>query len=517
MTNAASISTSPSSLPKNLERYSELLNPYLIEAELASRSLSKYIGLAWHIVEPATPYCSGWHIEAIAEHLEALTRGELRNLIINIPPRHMKSLSVAVFWPTWVWAKHPEVRWMFSSYAEDLALRDSVKCRRVILSDWYQKRYGHVFSLTGDQNQKRRFENSKGGYRLALGVGGGSTGEGGDIIVVDDPLKAQEGTSQATLDNVIEWWDETMSTRGNDPRKVRKVIIMQRLHQRDLTGHSLAKMREEGGEQWEHLCLPAEYEQTVRVTALGWRDPRSTPGELLWPQRFGPEEMNKLKVALGERGTAGQLQQRPAPIGGAVYKREWWETEHRYDPDESLEAVGRFMSCDTALKDKESNDYSAITVWDMLPDYRIALRHVWKGKPPFPVMVRRIEEIATKWQGKNLLKNVVIEDKQSGTTAVQTLRQTAPEWLQKIIVEWIPRGDKVYRARQASLWCERGRVLLPHPSESVPWLMEFEEEFFDFPAAAYDDVTDTVSQLIIYLEYYLAASWQRELKRGRAA
>jgi len=153
----------------------------------------------------------------------------------------------------------------------------------------------------------------------------------------------------------------------------------------------------------------------------------------------------------------------------------------------------------------------------MLPDYRIALRHVWKGKPPFPVMVRRIEEIATKWQGKNLLKNVVIEDKQSGTTAVQTLRQTAPEWLQKIIVEWIPRGDKVYRARQASLWCERGRVLLPHPSESVPWLMEFEEEFFDFPAAAYDDVTDTVSQLIIYLEYYLAASWQRELKRGRAA
>lgn len=494
-----------------------MLNPCLIEAELAGRSLSKYIKLAWHVVEPATPYCSGWHIDAIAEHLEALTRGEIRNLIINVPPRHMKSLSVAVFWPTWVWATMPEIRWMFSSYAEDLALRDSVKCRRVILSRWYQRRWGHAFKLTGDQNQKRRFENDRGGYRLALGVGGGSTGEGGDIIVVDDPHKALEATSIASLENVIQWWDETMSTRANNPQSVRKVIIMQRLHQRDLVGHILSKAREEGGEQWEHLCLPAEYEASARVTGLGWKDPRKQPGELLWPQRFGRSELAKLQVALGPRGTAGQLQQRPAPLGGSVYKRDWWADENRYDPDAPPPTVARFLSCDTALKDKESNDFSAISVWELGADYRIALRYVWKDKPAFPAMVAQIEKIAERYHGDNLLKGVVIEDKQSGTTAVQTLRQMAPPWLQKIIVEWIPRGDKVYRARQASLWCERGRVLLPYPSERVPWLLDFEDEFFDFPAAAYDDVTDTVSQIIIYLEYYLASSWQREIKRGRTA
>lgn len=154
-----------------------------IDRELAKRSLVQYIRQAWPIVEPGTPYVHGWHIDAISEHLEAATRREIRNLIINIPPRHMKSLLCCVFWFTWVWITRPETRWLFSSYGENLSIRDSLKCRRIIQHPWYQANFGDAFALTGDQNQKTRFENSKTGYRLATGVGGAATGEGGDFII----------------------------------------------------------------------------------------------------------------------------------------------------------------------------------------------------------------------------------------------------------------------------------------------------------------------------------------------
>lgn len=432
----------------------------------------------------------------------------------------MKSLNVSVFWPCWSWTRQPELRWMFGSYAEELALRDSVKCRRLVLSKWYQDRWGKLFALTGDQNQKRKFENDKGGYRLALGVGSGATGEGGDIIVVDDPHKVQEANSVAMLDDVARWWDQTMSTRGNDPKKVRKVIVMQRLHERDLVGHVLGKMKE-NGEQWEHLCLPEEYEGNKYFTSLGWSDPRSEPGELLWPQRLGTQEVETLKVTLGPTAWAGQYQQRPSPVGGAIYLARWWgEGENRYDPDDNkLTIVGRWLSVDTALKSEEANDFSACTVWNMLADYRLALAGVWKDKLQFPDLVQKLESLALENDQDRMLRGIIIEDKQSGTSAVQTLREILPDWIAQKIIPWTPKGDKEYRGRQASLWCERGRVLLPFPSESVPWLFSFEDGLYKFPAAAHDDVEDTVSQIIIYLEHYLAESWRRDVRRivGRRA
>jgi len=455
----------------------------------------------------------GWHIDAIADHLTGVTEGEIRNLIINIPPRHMKSLNVSVFWPCWAWTRMPELRWMFASYAEDLALRDSVKCRRLILSQWYQDRWGKVYALTGDQNQKRKFENDKGGYRLAIGVGGGATGEGGDLIICDDPHKVQEANSEAILEEVTRWWDQTMSTRGNDPKKVRKVIVMQRVNEGDLVGHVLDKMKE-NGEQWEHLCLPEEYEGNKYVTSLGWSDPRTEPGELLWPERMGRKEVETLKVTLGPMAWAGQYQQRPAPAGGAIYQSEWWDGINRYDPDAiEMKVVARWLSVDTAMKSDETNDFSACTVWDMLPDYRIALRWVWKEKVGFPTLVQRLEEMALHNNRDKLLQGVIVEDKQSGTSAVQTLQEILPDWLASKVVGWPPRGDKEYRGRQASLWCERGRILLPYPSESVPWLFSFEEGLYKFPAVTHDDVEDTVSQIIIYLEHYLAESWRRDVRR----
>ena len=193
-----------------------------IDQEQATRSLREFVRQAWPIIEPSTPFVPGWHIDAIIEHLEAITLGHIRNLLINVPPRHMKSLLVSVFWPAWEWIRWPERRLLYSSYAAQLSIRDSVKCRRLIESPWYQERWGDRFALTGDQNTKGRFENDRSGYRLSTSVGGAATGEGGDRIVCDDPHNVQEAESDSVRKGTLDWWDVVMSTRVNDPRTRRE-------------------------------------------------------------------------------------------------------------------------------------------------------------------------------------------------------------------------------------------------------------------------------------------------------
>src|SRR5579862_6535508 len=298
---------------KNSNSFATLLTrPSLrdeIDAEMASRGLREFVRQAWSIVEPSTPFVPGWHIEAIIDHLEAVSRGEIRNLLINVPPQHMKGLLVSVFFPAWEWIRWPERRWLYSSYAATLSIRDSVKCRRLIESPWYQARWGHVFALTGDQNAKSRFDNNRSGYRLSTSVGGSVTGEGGDRIICDDPHKVDEVESDTARKNAIDWWDVAMSTRVNDPKTSAKVVVMQRCHQQDRSGHLL----EQG--DWEHLCLPAEYESSRAATSIRFADPRQEHGELLWPERFGAAEIESLKRSLGSYAAAGQLQQRPSPAG----------------------------------------------------------------------------------------------------------------------------------------------------------------------------------------------------------
>jgi hypothetical protein len=214
-----------------------------INAELATRSLRQFVPQAWAVVEPSTPFVPGWHIDAIVEHLEAISRGQIRNLLINVPPRHMKSLLVAVFWPAWEWIRWPERRWLFSSYGAQLSIRDSVKCRRLIESPWYQQRWADRFALTSDQNAKSRFDNDRSGYRLSTSVGGAVTGEGGDRIVCDDPNNVGEVESDSVRKTTNDWFDVVMSTRANDPKTVGRVVVMQRCHQQDLSGHLLEQGR----------------------------------------------------------------------------------------------------------------------------------------------------------------------------------------------------------------------------------------------------------------------------------
>lgn len=240
-------------------------------AENARRSLRAYVEEAWPIVEPGAVFTPGWHIDAACEHLEAVTAGQIRQLIINQPPRTTKSTIVCVMWQTWEWITFPHTRWMFGSYAESLSIRDSIRCRRILQSAWYQGNWGpgsfwsihnseKVFHLVGDQNEKRKFENDRTGYRIATSVGGG-LGEGANRLVLDDPNRTDVNESDLVRNSTNEWFDNTWSTRLNDPKRDSKVIIMQRLHEDDVTGHAL----KQGG--WEHLELPMEYDGRDLIAA----------------------------------------------------------------------------------------------------------------------------------------------------------------------------------------------------------------------------------------------------------
>lgn len=352
------------------------------------------------------PLIDNWHVGAICEHLEAVTREEIQRLLINVPPGHAKSLLVSVFWPAWVWIQRPSWRGLFGSYSGDLAIRDSVKCRTIVESPWYREsfsacrvcgkhpdpenptehdRHCKGWALAGDQNVKSYFKNTATGERLCVSVGSKATGFRGDCTACDDPLNVIDAPSKLKRDEAIFWWDRVMSSRLNDQRRGARIMIMQRVHEDDPAGHILAK----GG--YEHLCLPSLFEPrrrsitfiTKHVPAcelrqedptdckpaeykpeaegeddvLGeecsvtcscprhkfWEDPRGRESELLFKRLFPPPVLAQAKVDLGSEGFAGQHQQRPAPEDGEKFKKGWWRF---WKPDGvAAEGVKRPVGC----------------------------------------------------------------------------------------------------------------------------------------------------------------------------
>lgn len=476
-----------------------------MKRELATRKLSEFVKQGWHVVEPATRYVHGWHIDAICEHLEAVTHGDIRDLIINVPPGYMKSLLTSVFWPAWVWTFRPSERWLCMSYADTLAIRDSLKCRRVIQSAWYQSNWGDVYQLASDQDAKSRFENNKAGFRLAAGVGGGATGQHGNIIV-DDPIKADDAHSATIRDTINRWWDETMSTRGVTTKRSR-VIIMQRLHEKDLTGHILAKMKADAEtNQYEHLCLPAEYVPTHRVTSIGWKDPRTEPGELLWPELVSREMNNQLKKDLGSYGTAGQLQQQPSPSEGGILRRDWWcfwvpkgiklPTVTTYLDDNTLfehfqvelpEAFDQqLQSWDMTFKDTKQSDYVCGQVWGKVGADRFLLDQVLE-RMDFVKTIDAVIKMTRKWPQASAK---LIEDKANGPAVISSLKKKISGL---IAIE--PEGSKESRVHSVSPEIESHNVYLPHPLVA-PWVNELIDRAAAFPNAAHDDDIDAMTQAL---------------------
>jgi hypothetical protein len=295
--------------PEEADPILQDLRQYHRPRQQAQESLHEFVFQAWHIVEPGVPFIDGWHIHAICRHLEAVADGRIKRLLINVPPGCGKSLLSAVFWPCWIWGPRnwPQSRWFFASYGQELSTRDSLRCRQILESNWYQCRWGDRVRLLYAQNEKARFGNTAGGWRLATSIGGHGTGEHPDFIVWDDPHNVSEVESQAERERVIDWRAATISLRGMT-RGVREVGIMQRLHRDDLSGWML---RTHAG-SIDHLCLPMRYETNAahRATSIGWTDPRTTDGELLWPEGIDAETVADKERQLGVYAE-GQLQQHP--------------------------------------------------------------------------------------------------------------------------------------------------------------------------------------------------------------
>lgn len=283
-----------------------------VEASAAKASLHTFVKTFWRMVEPEKEFVDNWHIRELCKVLEAVTRGEIKRLIVNIPPASSKSLIVSVFWPAWQWSSNPRLRFLTASYGTHLTIRDNLRVRDICKSDSYRTHYPLRF--TGDQNVKELFNTTQRGWRFATSVGGAGTGEHPDIIIIDDPVTAAQARSSAERETVRLWFKRTISSRGV-ARGVRVVVIMQRLHEEDLSGYLLNL----GG--WEHVCWPMRFDPKRRDK----RDPRTEPNELLWPALFPEDVVRQLEIDLDEYGTASQMQQRPAPEGGGLFKRTWFE------------------------------------------------------------------------------------------------------------------------------------------------------------------------------------------------
>ncbi len=474
----------------------------MTDEKFLEENLGAFVAEAWHVLEPATPFVRGWHIDAIAEHLQAVTNQHIRNLLINVPPRHGKSLIVSVFWPTWEWVSHPHRRWLFSAYALSLSIRDSLRCRRLMASPWFRDRWPDKFHLLKDQNEKFRFDNDKGGYRLATSVGGAATGEGGDRVVVDDPHAIAERQSDACREAALIWWDETMSTRLNDPRSGARVIVMQRLHENDLSSHVLAQ----GG--YHHLCLPAEFEPDRRcVTSLpgfNWSDPRTTAGDLLWPARIGAEQIAEAKLRLGPIGYAGQFQQRPVPAGGARFRSEWFRyfrpvdaTTYRLIDSAGMERsvptskCNRFAVMDPAGTDKSQNQracYTVIQVWDIGPAGEMLLVHQFRAQVQTPDAVIAAVRIAKEFD----VEFMAIEKDGIGLGVVQSVRN------ERIAVRPIKaRGSKEARSETAEIRMAAGTVYFPR---GAPFCFELEQELLHFPNGQYTDQVDALAHAAMLVQ-----------------
>jgi predicted phage terminase large subunit-like protein len=460
-----------------------------LEASIYKDDFYQFIVQSWHVVEQDT-FIPNWHIQAMALYMQALYEGRIpsRNLIINVPPGHMKSLIVNVFFPAWVWTKDPSKKFLCYSYSGDLTIRDSMKCRTLIGSMWYQERFPLVIDERNDQ--KDDFSNLGGGYRKCFGMGGSLGGWRGDFLLIDDPLEMSKSDSKAERDKVNNAYDTAISSRASDPNTCKKVIIMQRLHEEDLCGHVMEKE-----EQWEQLILPAEYEGERFVSSIGFKDPRTEIGQLLWAERFNEAYTRFQKSNLGTRGTAGQLQQRPAPLTGNIFKKSWFE--NRYHP----RILGYYISGDTASSVSTDAARSSIVVGGITDDYRLVLVSVWADKVEFPQLVSKIIEIASQYK-EDMLYDIIIEKKSSGISAIQTIQQNAPEWMANKVVGYTPKVDKEARASLASKWCENGSVILPPIGEE--WLLRFETELFDFPNGKYKDMVDSFVQLTLWVELILS-------------
>lgn len=428
-------------------------------------------------LNPQTPFQHNWHIEVIAAELEKCRRGETKRLIINVPPRSLKSHGASVAFPAFLLGHSPSAQIIAVSYAQDLANKHALDSRTIMGSDWYQE----LFStrLSSLRQAVHDFMTSQQGFRLSTSVGGVLTGRGADYIIIDDPLKPEEALSETQRTAVNDWFDHTLYSRQNDKQNSCIILIMQRLHEDDLVGHVL------GLEPWKVIRFPAiaEEDEAHEIwTPYGVRRFNRKAGDALHPEREPLPVLEHIREALGEYNFAGQYQQAPAPLGGGMVKIACFQTYAPADLPATFEFV--FQSWDTANKPTELSDFSVCTTWGV-KEKHLYLLNVFRKRVRYPELKRAVREQAQAFRAATSL----IEDKASGTQLIQDLTNDGMHEVK----DYQPTMDKITRMHTVTSTIENGFVHLP---EKAPWLAEYLHELGTFPRGKFDDQADSTSQAL---------------------
>jgi predicted phage terminase large subunit-like protein len=532
------------------------------EALRLEGSLIDFVEAAWPSIDGAT-YQPNWAVDGLAEHLQAVADGQIKRLLVNFCPRSSKTSVASICFPAWLWAqrqrtylKGPQVKVLTASYGYNLSMMISNSSRQLILSPWYQRLWGQRFSLRADQASKANFANSAGGARIATSVGGSLLGIGGDIVILDDPHDTAGIESAADREAVLRFWSEVSSTRLNSPQNSAIVVVMQRLHEDDVSGKILSDSAE--GE-WVHYCVPMEYDtQRHCSTVLGWNDPRSCDddgepllidgqprddeaasilegreGALFWPERFGPTEIAALKASLGPYMASGRLNQSPQPKGGELFRQEWWQLWDKHANGNQFPATSyRVASLDGAFTADEANDPSAMTVFGVfkhptLNAQRIILMAAWRKHLPLhgnptprlpdeipqagdtEEIVRRRhakyrQRVGNEWglveQVRATCQNfdvdvLLIEKAASGISVAQEFQRLyATDGIAVHLIA--PQGDKVARSHAVVPMFAQGLIYAPNISWGDDLVIA---EMSQFPFGKRDDLTDSVTQALGFL------------------
>jgi len=485
------------------------------EIELSSiqcqLSLHEFLKQAWHVIEGAIPFIDNWHLHVVAEHLEACYRREIKNLILNVPPRSGKTSLISVAFPAWVWLQNPEEKFMYASYAHSLSEEHGALCLALIQSDWYQQRWKANFNLT--KTAISFLKNNRTGYRIATSVGGVGTGFGASILVCDDPNNAKDLDSEAIRKTTNNWWNMTWPSRRNNADNDVRILVQQRTQEDDVTGNTLSRDHDK---EWTTVIIPMEYEGKRKFRSVinqkVYEDPRTIEGELLCPARWSPDVIKSLKNQLGEYGYAGQYQQRPAPAIGGIIKKPWFQWWKDSTPPQ-IEFV--LQSWDTALTANEMSAYSACTTWGVFYDQNrienVILLSMWRGRVEYPELRELAKRMYFDYRDNGKTRNpafkgrpvdmCLIEAKASGDPLIQDLVRGGIR-----AIPFVPNkyGDKIQRVRLITPLIEGGRVWLPARAPKYDTLLPYADEFLEsvacFPNAESRDLVDTMAQALLKLK-----------------
>jgi predicted phage terminase large subunit-like protein len=465
-----------------------MLSPSMTHVNAACRKdFASFGRKVFHVLNPSARFYMNWHICAIADYLEQLRLGNIKRLIITVPPRSLKSIMSSVAFPAYVLGHDPTKRLIVVSYGADLAIKHGNDFRAVVNSAKYRAIFPGM-RISAIKNTQTEVVTTRNGFRLAMSVDGALTGRGGDIIIIDDPIAALAALSQKPREHVVDWYFNTLLSRLDDKQNGAIVLVMQRLHEDDLAGVLLR-----GSDEWTVLSLPAIAEQDEQIPIGNGQIHFRHAGDVLHPERESREVLESLRAQLGPETFAAQYQQQPVPPGGAMIKRA---SVRRYD---QLPRSGRIIqSWDVANKQGEENDYTAGTTW-LIHESKYYLVDVLRGRFDFPTLRTKVFEQAKLHKASQVL----IEDAGFGTALIQELKTADFS-----VIAVKPEYDKKIRMAIQATKFENGQVFFP---QEAPWLADLEAELFAFPSGRHDDQVDSISQALAHKS---PSTWTKESLDG---